>query len=260
MPPQLLDLPTEILDECLAQLVPPLAVNEHPTMLSDALLCQPEPRDLCSVLSVCTVLKKLALPFIWRRVTLSIEDELNRNRLGRKHFSQWQPLCDHPGLATHTRVLFLDFTAFDEDDCDGTLDPRMLLPALRLLKNIRLVYFYSCGLSQCEVLDEVYTEIISKPHLHTFISSYFSTALKIPSLNSLSRLSCIELDGSQWIPSIKAAPHLESLAITEDAVDLGVLVYIPWTTLRQLELRDTLKWDRLLDGFTVRSLDIPELS
>lgn len=247
--PHLLDLPPETLDECLGYLLPPLAAD--PNTLTNALWFQPEPRVLCRILSVCKVLNRLASPWIWRRVKLDISNELAPGHLHR--FQRLKSLCDHPELAAHTRVLFVDCNFLDGWDYNGNFNLHMLFPALRLMNNIRVVHFeYDVFRDHLAVVDKVFTEIVSKPHLHTLTSTYFPW--RTPKSNSLARLNCVDLDMPRLLEAIKAAPNLESLAMTYGEVDVRIMEFIPWTTLRQLGFWKTRNWACFLDGFAVSHL------
>lgn len=100
--------------------------------------------------------------------------------------------------------------------------------------------------------DEVFTEVVSKPSLHTLIATYLPS--KIPPLNPLIRLRCIDFDRHELRRAIKAAPYVESLAISNGEIDVDVSEFIPWTTLRQLGFCNTDNWAHFLDGFAVSTL------
>lgn len=237
----LLDLPEEILDECLEELLPPLRPHNGPISLRD-LKCTPDPIDLCRVMLTCKTLHNLAYPWVWRRVHVD-------GRRGRCTY-----LCNHPEAAAHVRIFIIDWDSETGPPYLSRIGLAAFRPAIRLMDNLGVLSIRVWGPDPC--LSEVLEELIAKPRLHTLLSFQPPGMSCVVSPLNVQRLCYSgKYEGfSHW--DLPAMPRLKSLALVNSGAIRRTLS-IPWERLSDLEIAGIDSWRSVLYNFSASILVAP---
>ncbi|KAF8585695.1 hypothetical protein K439DRAFT_1024582 [Ramaria rubella] len=168
----IIDLPDEILDKCLQELSKTFglmkgSIDEVKGVAS---------RDILNVRLVSRLFDRLAIPWAWRKIDISLENDYHTgaaytpfhpNRL----LGKWADINDYSRLIKHARIFFMD--------CDGIEGHALsflttFVPALHMMENLQVVRLSGCSGGEAvaetsSIRGAFLKEILEKPRLHTFV-------------------------------------------------------------------------------------------
>lgn len=253
----LVDLPEEILEACVEALLPSLS-ECSPGFTIDTTPVS-FPREIFALRLTSKLFHRIASPCAWRRLNIFVRYSRHFPSDYRAVFAKWNNLVEHPSILNHTRFLALEIHLDSPKISSAAL--RALIPTIGSLENLQVLrvkegLFTGTTVDNHNVIHMIYTELLRQPRIHTLIleSNVMPPSLhQSRSMENLRHLRVTIHAEPGWINALlQMTPRLEALSLcARKGVIIPNNLPIPWTTLREIEIRRIKNWQEIVDNFSV---------